>query len=113
MKLPLFQQRTARFVLLQSVLTSLWLVLCAGPAVAQIPRPLGAWFAGYEKLTFDDEIAWDSGAYLVSHYASSFYTPFRVEDLGNYSAVLIGSHAGRALEPREQATLEHWVARRG
>src|SRR5205807_9173532 len=98
---------------LRSVPTGLWLVLCACPVLAQASRPLGAWFAGYEKLTFDDEIAWDSGACLVSHYASSFYTPFRVEDLGNYSAVLIGSHARRALEPLEQATLERWVARGG
>ena len=60
---------------------TLLFVLWPSPTRADEPKPLGAWFAGYERLTFDDEIAWGSGRYLTSHYASEFYTPFRVEDL--------------------------------
>lgn len=85
---------------------------CLAPtATAQDPRPLGAWFGGYERLTFDDEVAWPGGAYVVSHYADAeFYTPFRVADLGRYSAVLLGRSGGKALPKDEQETLRKWVA---
>src|SRR5262245_33114583 len=81
------------------------------PAAAGEPKPLGAWFGGYERLTFDDEVAWPGGAYVVSHYADEeFYTPFRVADLGRYSAVLLGRLGGKALTKDEQEALRKWVA---
>jgi hypothetical protein len=35
-----------------------WLGCVLAPIQAQNTKPLGAWFGGYEKLTFDDELAW-------------------------------------------------------
>ena len=79
-------------------------------APAQELKPLGAWFSGYERLTFDDEIAWGHAAYAVSHYADAeFYTPFRTVDLPQYSAVFFGQRGGRALAKDEQSTLQKWV----
>src|SRR5262249_27359807 len=73
-----------------------------------------AWFGGYERLTFDDEIAWGDGAYVVSHYSDAeFYTPFRVADLGRYSSVFIGRGGGRTLTKDDQLTLQKWVAQGG
>src|SRR5438552_18170517 len=90
-----------------------WLT-CMAAAPAQEPKPLGAWFGGYERLTFDDEIAWDNGAYVVTHYADAeFYTPFRVADLNRYSAVFLGRFGGKTLTKDEQAALQRWVATGG
>ena len=36
-------------------------------------RPLIAWFGGYQKLTFDDEIAWPLDLNAESHYAGPVY----------------------------------------
>jgi hypothetical protein len=83
-------------------------------ATGQELKPLGAWFGGYERLTFDDEIAWGDGAYVVSHYSDAeFYTPFRVADLDRYSAVFIGRGGGKALTKDEQSALQKWVAKGG
>src|SRR5262245_30628085 len=91
-----------------------WLVCQPSAATAQELKPLGAWFGGYERLTFDDEVAWGSGAYAVSYYADSeFYTPFRVADLERYSAVFFGRLGSRALSVEEQTALQKWVAAGG
>lgn len=96
---------------MRGFILGLGLALFVAPAHADEPKPLGAWFSGYEKLTFDDEIAWGAGAYAVSHYNSAeFYTPFRTADLGHYSAVFFGRFGGRALDKLEQSALERWVA---
>ncbi len=90
------------------------LVFLTPAATAQERKPLGAWFGGYERLTFDDEIAWGNGAYIVSHYADAeFYTPFRVADLDRYSAVFLGRGGGRMLTKDEQSALQKWVAQGG
>ncbi|HJT76144.1 MAG TPA: hypothetical protein VJ739_02990, partial [Gemmataceae bacterium] len=96
------------------ILCCLCILCAAGPARTDELKPLGAWFGGYERLTFDDEIAWPGGAYVVSHYADAeFYTPFRTADLGRYSAVLLGNGGGRRLDQEDQAALERWVAAGG
>lgn len=89
------------------------LALCgAGWARGAGPRPLGAWFAGYDRLTFDGEISWVGDHYLVSWYGSQFHNPFRTADLPRYSAVFFGS-ASNALVAHEQKALGEWVAAGG
>jgi len=38
-----------------------WLAVAA-PAGSEELNPLGAWFGGYERLSFDDELAWPGAA---------------------------------------------------
>jgi hypothetical protein len=80
-------------------------------AGAQSPKPLGAWFALYDKLTFDNEFAWNSDRYVVTHYDGSVYEPFQIESLKSCSAVYLGPGVcRRKLSPSEIAALEGWVA---
>src|SRR5262249_20814897 len=91
-----------------------WLLTSAlSPVRAAEHKPLAAWFVGYERLTFDDEIAWGSGRYVVSHYNNEFHTPFRTADLGKFSAVYFGRFAGKLLTLADQQALESWVAAGG
>lgn len=75
------------------------------PAAETVPlKPMGAWFALYQKLTIDDEIVWPTGAFIETHYYK-----FDLDRASKYSAILIGPGSGAKLSEGDTATLGKWV----
>ncbi len=77
-------------------------------APTDTPKPMGAWFGLYQKLTFDDEIVWPTGAWIETHYYK-----FNPQRISQYGSILIGPGAGTRLTPEATAALQEWVANGG
>ncbi len=81
------------------------------PSASSLGKPMLACFSGYEKLLIDNEFIWQTGAYIDTRFSGD--QPIDVGQLPEFSALLIGNAAGRALTAEDHAAIEKWVAAGG
>ena len=79
-------------------------------AAQDVRKPMGAWFDGYEILTFEAELAWALDLNADAHYAGPVYWQPDQNLFQRYSVIMLGRGGSRALTSEQVAGLGAWVA---